>query len=248
MMYANEMIDAARGRRIVDLRPMEQMDAVRIVLHKAYELKGVEPLERDIETTAHDLVVAVCNRYRALTDKEMWLAVQYGLLENFGKDTRLAGSNFLLWIDKYLGSPERAAAIGSAREAMRREGLMLAAGAEDKEAKRAEFAREAPLREWEKFKAAGGRLEITLDGYAAQVHDALVAAGKLRAKDETRTAAEAQARRELGAEEARRRGTGRPVDFTEAGGNAAALVHRTKRILLETYFKTLAANGLELKL
>ena len=74
------------------------------------------------------------------------------------------------------------------------------------------------------------------DGYAGAVYDALVERGKLRATEETKAKAREQARKELRSEYIRKRGglaahIGAGLDF----GNNETL--RTKRILLELYFR-----------
>ena len=239
MMYANEMIEARRTPELRSLSQRAQADTVRVLIHRLYELKGVEPLERDVNICTEDIVLEVGRRYPHITTGEISLAFKYGLAENFGKDTRLVGSNFLLWLERYMTHPERLDAIKGATAAQTAQHTALLSEA-DRDTRHAEFIQNAPRKEWERFKETG-KLDINTDGYAAAIFDALVERGKIHASEATIAAAVAQARTEL-ENEARRGSTGIRSLLNINNGEEA----RTKRILLETYFKTLRGRGIEL--
>ena len=244
MIYTNEIIEASRGQLFSGMTEREQMQFCAGEIHRAYDRKGIEPEERKVAAWAEELVADIRKRYKGITAAEISLALQYGLAENFTKDTRLVGSNFLLWLERYMTAPERLQALNDSRMAEKRQAYALENNTADIERKNAEFRERAPRREWEKYKETG-RLDIMFDGYAGAVYDALVERGKLRATDETKAKAREQARKELRAEHIRKNGSlaahiGAGLDF----GNSETL--RTKRILLELYFRTLRQRGVEL--
>ena len=237
MMYANEIIEAQHAPQLRTMSGKAQGDAIRVLIHRLYEMKGVEPLERDVNACTEDIINEARRRYHFITTGEIALAFRYGLAENFGKDTRLVGSNFLLWLERYMTAPERVDALKGVNAAQRAQNAALLETA-DRERRHAEFVANAPRREWEKFKASG-ELDIQTDGYAAAVFDALMERGKINATDETRAKAKAEARRQLESE-ARRLGGG-ILPYINAGEE-----YRTKRILLDAYFNALRKRGIDL--
>lgn len=237
MMYANEMIEAQHAPQLRNMSGKAQADAVRVLLHRLYELKGVEPLERDVNVATDDIINEARRRYANITTGEIALAFKYGLAENFGKDTRLVGSNFLLWLERYMTHPDRLDAVKGVNAAQRARNAALLESA-DRDTRHAEFVQNAPRREWEKFKASG-ELDIQTDGYAAAVFDALMERGKINATEETRAKAKEEARRQLESE-ARRLGGG-ILPYINAGEE-----YRTKRILLDAYFNALRKRGIDL--
>lgn len=239
MMYQREMLEARLTPRVSSLSGKGQAEAIKVLIHRLYELKGIEPLERDVNAAAELLVGEIKSRYPAMTTGELSLAFKYGLAENFGKDTRPVSANFLLWLERYWTAPERLDAVNLAHKAEAAQTRNLLTSA-DRDALHAEFVQNAPRKEWERYKEAGA-LEITTDGYAAAVFDALCERGKINPKAETLAQAKARARAELESE-ARRGSTGIRALLNINNGEEA----RTKRILLETYFKTLRERGIEL--
>lgn len=245
MLYTLEMIEASRGQMFSGMTDNERERFLANTIRKLYDQKGVEPVEKDVANWTRDLIQELRSRYRGLTAEEISLAFKYGMAENFGKDTRIMGSNLLLWLERYMTAPERLQALNDTRTAEKRQAYALENNTADIERKNAEFRERAPRREWEKYKETG-RLDIMFDGYAGAVYDALVERGKLRATDETKAKAREQARKELRSEYIRKRGSilaahiGAGLDF----GNSETL--RTKRILLELYFRTLRQRGIEL--
>lgn len=237
MMYANEIIEAQHAPQLRTMSGKAQGDAIRVLIHRLYEMKGVEPLERDVNTCTEEIINEARRRYHFITTGEIALAFKYGLAENFGKDTRLVGSNFLLWLERYMTAPERIDALKGVNAAQRAQNAALLETA-DRDSRHAEFVANAPRREWEKFKASG-ELDIQTDGYAAAVFDALMERGKINATDETRAKAKAEARRQLESE-ARRLGGG-ILPYINAGEE-----YRTKRILLDAYFNALRKRGIDL--
>lgn len=242
MMYANEIVNAARTETLKSMTMRRQEDGVRLLLHKAYELKGVEPLETDVNHMASDIITEVGNRYRTMTVGEIALALKYGILENFGKDTRITSGNCLLWIERYMTSNERTAAVTAAKHAQTAETSRLLISPEERERRHAEFLATAPRKEWLRYKAAGGRLEIRVDGYAAAVWDALVELGKIRVSEETMARARAKAVQELRSEYIAREGILGSALITAFGGRED---YRAKRLLLGGYFKKLMDEGRE---
>lgn len=239
MMYANEMIEARHTPELRSMSDKAKGDAVRVLIHRLYELKGIEPLERDVNIAAEDIVIETRRRYPAITTGEVSLAFKYGLAENFGKDTRLVVSNFLLWLERYMTHPDRLDAVNLANKAARMQNTALIESA-DRDTRHAEFVQDAPRKEWENYKASGSLEHILVDGYAAAVYDALVERGKINPTESTRAAALAQARAEL---ERESRVRGRSIAYYLNDTNETM---RTKRILLEAYFKSLRVRGIEL--
>ena len=222
----------------------EQVGGMRTMLYKLYEMRGLEPTEKDVLPTIQSIINEARSRYRGITMDEIALAFKYGVTENFGKDCRIIPSNLIMWLERYMTAPERLQALNDSRTAEKRQAYALENNTADIERKNAEFRERAPRREWEKYKETG-RLDIMFDGYAGAVYDALVERGKLRATEETKAKAREQARKELRSEYIRKRGNlaahiGAGLDF----GNNETL--RTKRILLELYFRTLRQRGVEL--
>lgn len=238
MMYANEMLEARLAPRLNEMSKRAQTDAVKVLIHRLYELKGVEPLERDVNSVTDDIVMEAARRYPNITTGEVALAFKYGLAENFGKDTRLVGANFLLWLERYWTHPERLEAVSASYRAQKAQNANLLSAA-DREERHASFVQNAPRKEWEKFKETG-ELDIITDGYAAAVFDALCERGKINATEETRAKARAMAQAEL-ERESKRRG----VNYATLADEQTEEL-RTKRILLETYFRTLRQRGIEL--
>jgi hypothetical protein len=244
MIYTNEMIEASKGARLCGMTEKEQVGGMRTMLYKLYEMRGLEPTEKDVLPTIQSIINEARSRYRGITMDEIALAFKYGVTENFGKDCRIIPSNLIMWLERYMTAPERLQALNDSRTAEKRQADALENNTADIERKNAEFRERAPRREWEKYKETG-RLDIMFDGYAGAVYDALVERGKLRATDETKAKAREQARKELRSEYIRKRGglaahIGAGLDF----GNNETL--RTKRILLELYFRTLRQRGVEL--
>lgn len=243
MMYQHEMIEAAKTPSVLSMTQRAAAEAVRIVVHKAYELKGVEPLEKDVEVSVVDILGEVAGRYRAMTTGEIALALKYGIAENFGKDTRPTSGNFLLWMERYMSSPDRAEAINAAQYAARKEQERLEDNYEERERKRAAFVQDAPRREWEKYKELG-RLDITIDGYAAAVYDALVERGKLNATEPTKAKAREIAQAQLRQEAQRRKGISSAIAAGLEFGHGED--YRTKKVLLGWYFENLRKRGIDL--
>lgn len=243
MIYANEMIEASRGQIFAGMTDKEQASFFSTEVHRLYDMKGIEPSEKDVPKWVEELVAGV-RRFKGITAEEIALALKYGLAENFSKDTRLVCSNFLLWIERYMTHPERLEAVQGSRAAERRQDALLLNNEAEIARRNAEFRQNAPRREWERFKANGGRLDILVDGYAAAVYDALDQRGKIRVKPETLEQAQKRARAELLHEAHRKRGVSVAVAAGLDFGNGEE--YRTKRILLETYFRNLAARGVEL--
>ena len=244
MIYANEMIEASRGQLLSGMTEREQVDALKTLLHKLYDMRGLEPVEKDINPAVSDIMIEARKRYRGITTDEIALAFKYGITENFGKDARIIPSNLLMWLERYMTAPERLQAVSDSRTAERFQIARLENNQAEIDRRNAEFRQNAPRKEWERFKANGGRLDILVDGYAAAVYDALDQRGKIRVKPETLEQAQKRARAELLHEAHRKRGVSVAVTAGLDFGNGEAF--RTKRILLETYFRNLAARGVEL--
>ena len=243
MMYASEMIEASRGQVFCGMTDREQLEFYGRLLHRLYDMKGIEANEKDIPGWVDELTRETRSRYKGITTDEISLAMKYGLAENFTKDTRLVGSNFLLWIERYMTHPDRLSAVADSRIAEQRQTARLEDNYEERERKRQEFLLRAPRREWEKYKELG-RLDITIDGYAAAVYDALVERGKLNATEPTKAKAREIAQAQLRQEAQRRKGISSAIAAGLEFGHGED--YRTKKVLLGWYFENLRKRGIDL--
>lgn len=242
-MMASDYIRAARSRRLGNQGSKARRDLLQAALQNAYLLKGV-PVNAQSLTGTVNVLDGELAAFGDLRTGELEGALKAGVTRLYGDDDYISAANVLRWVRTYLECNERREALAAdAREAERaRESAGLAAYEPQEYARRkAEFLRNAPTLEWNAYVAAGGRLDIRSDGYAAAVYDALKRLGKVHPSAETLAEARAQAERDINAKH--RQGSGLIGSLALISGSCGDAETRTKRILLERYFDSLYRRG-----
>lgn len=242
MITARQVYDAQRGALLRDLPDIDRRDLIRTAVTDAYRAKGLHPQPGDIDTLTRATDVTFAE-YISAYDDEVALVLQGGIAGSFGPNTYLSAENIASWALAYINSATRLEAIKNKN--IIRESRYLEAAAQDAARRQhAEFVRTAPTKEWNAFVAAGGRLDLKFDGYAAAVYDALKELGKVHPSVETlaecRQQAAAMSRR---APLGKVRGIGAALNAIDRA-NGAAYEHTTKRLLLERYFRALYDRGI----
>lgn len=240
-MMQQDFVRAARSRSIGNQGSSARKDMLRAALQNAYILKGVPVNAQSLSGTVSVLDTELA-AFGDLRTGELEAALRGGVTHLYGEDDFLSAANIIRWVRTYMTSAERREALNFEERERARRGdsyELTAAQTMERERAHADFIRTAPTQEWNNFVAAGGQLEIKNDGYAAAIYDALEALGKVHPSATTYAEARSQAERDC---RLRRTATG-IASALDILGSCGGVLARTKRLLLERYFRALYDRG-----
>lgn len=237
------------AKTLGQMSPGELKDALHMAARSMLALSGwtvADDLEAGAEKLEDAISAKVRMRYAGLTVGEVCIALESGVSGEWGRDCRPTAANCLKWLEAYVQTEARKAALLtlSRRRGPRPEDLMTP---RMKEELNARARRESCLRAWEDYKAAG-RLDTVTNGYAAMVCDHLMRTGLLKPTEE----AVRQAYRSSRLRKAQAMRCGSVAEMFRQVGKArdtdGMMDWDCKRELLSMYFAHLRAKGAELRL
>jgi len=250
MITEAEIRVARQGARTLSqMSPGEQRDALHTAARSMLALAGwtvADDLDGAAARLAETIVPKARMRYGGLTPGELCIALESGASGEWGRDCRPTAANSLRWLEAYVQSETRKAAMlsQSRRRGPRPEDLMtprMRAGLN------AKARRDSALQAWEDYKREG-RLDIVTNGFAAMVCDHLMRTGHLKPTED----AVRQAYRASRLRKAQAMRCGSVAEMFRQVGKAqdtgGMMDWDCKRELLSMFFAHLRAKGADLRL
>lgn len=259
MINRDEIIAAAQAKPLGDssIRITDRNAALDGFLKRLYSMKGytvADNVQAEVDLAVRELEDRLVHRYAHLTLGEVWLALDYGIQGEYGKDTRLTVQNYLQWIATYSKRAERQEAIEELNRIRGKEfarKAMPVISAEEQARRNERACKEQLRREWQRFKETG-ELDMITGGCAEVLCDYLVQKGKLNARPETMDLAAKRGRARYFRKRSNlfhRYGMMLGIDERDDSKREQICIEKqTKHELLAMHFESLRARGAELVL
>ena len=232
MITFDEIREAMQGTPCGSILEEKRRATFRQIIERTFALRNYEPGETELDDTVAELDEKVGRAYRHLTPSEIRLALEAGIVGDYGGDKRPNAANILGWVSTYASGELRRSAIQSMTKtwnAPKPEPLSFI----EREQRNEEAGRNGALRLFNEVLTTG-TFEVGLTGYAAMVYDYLKGLGRIHPSEETVRSAYNEAKDHRS----------RPVDFDAALASPSELMDwQTKEILLRKYFQNLVNHN-----